>query len=157
MLKIAVCEKDMHCMKHLIILCSIDISSLLCFNAAASARYSREDCIVEISIDMHNQNEKNWIDLQEKILKIFAGTKGDTNFNLASGLVVSRTLIHGHGYVYIQYMDKCENRIKLTHYLFDQHFSKEIPSFPKYIIDLKHVKPGSNTINISGPYWRDSD
>jgi hypothetical protein len=124
--------------------------------ASANTRYSREDCIVEISVDMHNQSQGSWIGLQEKILKIFTGTKDDDKFNLAAGMVFSREIIQGRGYIYIQYMNKCEQRIQLTHYLFDKQFSKEILGFPNYVIESKHVKPGPNTINMSGPYWQNS-
>jgi hypothetical protein len=136
--------------------CAILIVISFISSAYATAKYSREDCIVEIGINMHHQQDGAWVRLQEQMLKIFISTKNDSDINLAAGLVFSRTLIAGNGYAYVQYMNKCEERVQLTHHLFDKYFSKNIPEFPKYVIYTKHVRPGPKTIDMSGPYWRDS-
>lgn len=127
-----------------------------CNASGKPEKYTREDCIVAVRLHIPNDNNAEWLALQQKMAMIFARTTNDKAVALAADITFSRYIVDGKGYAYLQYTKECEQRVQFARALFEQYYAKQINSFPNYKVLSTRVKPGPNTIDVTGPYWKDS-
>ena len=126
-----------------------------CHASNTPVKYTREDCIVAVRLDISNSNYTEWLSLQQKMAMLFARNTTGKAVALAADITFSRNIAYGKGYAYLQYTKECERRVQFARTLFKQYFARQIKQFPNYRVLSIRIKPGPNTIDVTGPYWSD--
>jgi hypothetical protein len=116
-----------------------------------NARYSRAECITRFSVEWRNWGRSPDIleGINRKLSEVIAGTVPRSEFPIAG----IRYAELGRDY-FIQFSDRCEERVQLTELLIARYFGEAHP-IDSYWISEDRVDPSPHTIDITGPAWVD--
>jgi hypothetical protein len=114
-----------------------------------SPRYARAGCITTLSVQWRDWDDsaKALDGINRKLSKIVTGEVPNSEYPIAGIRYADR-----RGNYFIQFSDKCEERVQLTERLITHYFQQAHP-IDSYSVSDQRIEPSPHTINVSGPDW----
>lgn len=124
------------------------ISQVACSNEPL---YSRDDCIARVNIDW----SRTFPDDKERMInQIMDAIRKAPDMGFNKTPPSSAVQGDARQFIYYQYEKDCANRLENTEKLL--HYVREsLDNHPPLKADSGSYSPGTDTIRVSGPWWKD--
>lgn len=138
-------------MRNIILLVLVLLVSASCAEANVEKYFSRSDCIVKVELDW-----PNGVTREQKNKTIGLVISYISKSNRASKFPIFSLSVPylDRNSMYIVFSERCDTRLALAQEFMKKYLQIDVKNFPKYKVLSDVIQPGLETVEFSGPYWK---